>query len=199
MLKCSNASLLPILHGLLIKCWREGSVPQDMRDANIHTLYKNKDDKGDCNNYRGISLLSITGKLYARVVIWRLQKLADWIYSETQCGFRSGRSTIDMIFSLRQLQEKCQEQQKPLYITFVDLTKAFDTVSRSGLYKILEKIGCPPRLLSLVESFHEDMQSTVNFDGTTSASFKKKVWSKDAFLAATLFCIFFLDVAELCL
>ena len=134
VLKCSKASLLPILHGLLIKCWRQGSVPQDMRDANIHTLYKNKGDKGDCNNYRGISLLSITGKLYARVVLWRLQKLADRIYPEAQCGFRSGRSTIDMIFSLRQLQEKCQEQQKPLYIAFVDLTKAFDTVSRSGLY-----------------------------------------------------------------
>ena len=192
VLKCSKASLLPILHGLLIKCWREGSVPQDMRDANIHTLYKNKGDKGDCNNYRGISLLSITGKLYARVVLWRLQKLADRIYPEAQCGFRSGRSTIDMIFSLRQLQEKCQEQQKPLYIAFVDLTKAFDTVSRSGLYKILEKIGCPPRLLSLVESFHEDMQSTVNFDGTTSASFKiKKGVKQGCVLAATLFCIFF--------
>ena len=97
-----------------------------------------------------------------------------------------------MIFSLRQLQEKCQEQQKPMNIAFVDLTKVFDTVSRSGLYKILEKIGCPPRILSLVESFHEDMQSTVNFDGTTSASFKiKKGVKQGCVLAATLFCIFF--------
>ena len=40
VLKCSKACLLSILHGLLIKCWREGSVPHDMRDANIHTLYK---------------------------------------------------------------------------------------------------------------------------------------------------------------
>ena len=111
--KCSNvAKPVYFLFSkvLLIKCWRESSVPRDMRDANIHMLYKNKGDKGDCNNY--ISLLSITGNLYARVVLWKLQKLADRIYPEAQCGFRWGRSTIDMIFSVRQLLEKCQEQQK---------------------------------------------------------------------------------------
>ena len=100
-----------------------------MKDANITTLYKNKGDRGDCNNYRGISLLSITRKLFARVMLKRIQTLGKQVYPESQCGFRSKRSTVDMIFSLRQLQEKCREQQKPLYIAFVDLTKAFDTVS----------------------------------------------------------------------
>ena len=73
---------------------------------------KNKGDHGDCNNYRGISLLSVVGKVFARVIAVRLQKkLAERIYPESQCGFRSKRSTIDMIFSVRQLQEKCREQQ----------------------------------------------------------------------------------------
>ena len=54
------------------------------------------------------------------------------------------RTTIDMIFSLRQLREKCREQGKTLYVAFMDLTKAFDLVSRDGLFKILAKIGCPP-------------------------------------------------------
>ena len=52
---------------------------------------------------------------------------------ESKCGFRKDRVTIDMILTDRQLQEKCQEQNVDLYITFVDLTKAFDTVSRDGL------------------------------------------------------------------
>ena len=66
-------------------CWREGGVPQDMKD--IVTLYKNKGDRGDRNNYSGISLLSIVGKLLARVVLKRLQMLADRVYPESQCGF----------------------------------------------------------------------------------------------------------------
>ena len=49
-----------------------------------------------------------------------------------------------MIFVLRQVQEKCREQNMGLYASFVDLTKAFDTVSRDGLWKILARFGCPP-------------------------------------------------------
>ena len=98
-------------------------------------LYKNKGERNDCNNYRGISLRSIVGKVFARVILIRLQKLAERIYPESQCGFRAERSTIDMIVSLRQLQEKCREQHMPLYIAFIDLTKAFDLVSRDGLFR----------------------------------------------------------------
>ena len=166
--------------------------PQDMRDANIITLYKNKGDRSDCNNYRGISLLSITGKLFARVVLKRLQVLAERVYPESQCGFRSNRSTVDMIFSIRQLQEKCREQRQPLYMAFIDLTKAFDLVSRDGLFKVLHKIGCPPTLLSIIKSFHDDMKGTVVFDGSTSTSFNIRSGVKQGcVLAPTLFGTFF--------
>ena len=78
----------------------------------------------------------------------KLWVLAERIYLESQCGFRAKRAIIDMIFSLRQLQEKCREQGKPLYVAFIDLTMAFDLVSKDGLFKILAKISCPPTLLS---------------------------------------------------
>ena len=82
-----------------------------MRDVSIVTLYKNKDDRGDCNNYHGISLLNIVGKLFAKVVLMKLRVLAERIYPEFQCGFKAKRATIDMTFSLRQLQEKYREQE----------------------------------------------------------------------------------------
>ena len=98
----------------------------------------------------------------------RLQKLAERVYPESQRGFRAGRSTIDMLFSLRQLQEKCREQQTPLHIAFIDLIKAFDLVSRDDLFQILPKIGCPPKLQTMVESFHTNMKWTVQFNGRSS-------------------------------
>ncbi|XP_050703781.1 uncharacterized protein LOC126989216 [Eriocheir sinensis] len=192
VLKCCKGTIITELHEILCLCWKEGEVPQDMRDANIVTLYKNKGDRSDCNNYRGISLLSIVGKLFARVALRRLQVLAEGVYPESQCGFRANRSTIDMVFSLRQLQEKCREQRQPLFIAFIDLTKAFDLVSRDGLFKILPKIGCPPRLLSIIRSFHDDMKGTVVFDGSTSDAFIIRSGVKQGcVLAPTLFGIFF--------
>ena len=121
-------------------------MPQDMRDAKIITLFKKKGERSDCNNYRGFYFLSIIGKVFAKVILIRLEKMAESVYPESQCGFRAGRSTIDIVFSLRQPQRKCREQQMPLYIAFIDLTKAFDLVSRDGLVQILPKIGCPQKI-----------------------------------------------------
>ena len=104
---CKTKLLLP-LHEVLYQCWQEGSVPQDSRDSRIITIYKNKGERYNCNNYKGISLRSIVVKVFARVILIRLQKLAGRIYPGSKCGFRAERSTIDMIVSLRQLQEKCR-------------------------------------------------------------------------------------------
>ena len=81
-----NTALLYHLHELLLQCWEEGTVPQDMSDANVITLYKNKGDRGDCNNFRGISILSITGKAFTRVALSRLETLAERVYPGAQCG-----------------------------------------------------------------------------------------------------------------
>ena len=187
-MKHGKQTILQLLHDLLCLCWEQGHIPQDLRDAKIVTLYKNKGDRSDCNNYRGISRLSIVGNVFARVTLNRPQSLASQVYPESQCGFRAGRSTMDIIFSLRQLQEKCREQQQPLFLAFVHLTKTFDLVSRSGLFKIIQNIGCPPKLLAIITSFRQDMQSTVFFDGTTSNAFPVSSGVKQGcVLAPTLF------------
>lgn len=171
LLKAGIEPLAEKLHHLVSLCWSAKSVPQEFKNAKITTLYKRKGDQGDCNNYRGISLLSVTGKLLARLILVSLQVLAEEIYPEAQCGFRAGRSTTDMIFSVRQLQKKACEQQQPLHLAFVDLTKAFDLVDRQSLFVVLQKAGCPPTLLSLIRSFHQGMQGCVQYDGDLSDTF----------------------------
>ena len=56
-------------------------------------------------------------------------------------------------------------------MTFVDLTKAFDTVSRDWLWKIMAKFGCPPRFIAIVRQFHDGMQARVQNDGEYSEPF----------------------------
>ena len=84
---------------------------QDLRDAVIVSLYKNKGEKSDCSNYRGITLLSIAGKISARVLLNRLiPTIAQENTPESQCGFRSNRGTVHMIFVLWQIQENAENR-----------------------------------------------------------------------------------------
>ena len=97
-----------------------------------------------------------------------------------------------MNFTARPLQEKCQEQNVDLYKTFVDLTKAFDTVSRDGLWKIMAKFGCPSRLIAMVPQFHDGMQAHVQNDGEFSKPFEVTNRVKQGcVLAPTLFSMMF--------
>ena len=108
------------------------------------------------------------------------------------CGFRTNRGTTDMVFVLRQLQEKCWEQNKGLYVTFVDLTKAFDTVSRKGLWLIMERLGCPPKFLNMVIQLHEDQHGQVRLNSDLSEPFPIVNGVKQGcVLAPTLFSILF--------
>lgn len=116
-----------------------------MRDFNSVVVYKNKGDKSDCNNKRNISLLSSVGKVFSLRGPKQATKYREKVNPESQCGFRSKRSTIDMIFYVRQLQ-KCQV----LYY-FIDVSKAVDLVSRDGLLKIPANIDYPSRLLRIIQ------------------------------------------------
>ena len=109
-----------------------------------HRDHLQKGYRTECGNYRGIYLPSLAGKLFAWILLNRLSShFVQEVVTETHCGFHSNRSTVDMIFCPRELQEKCLKQNRPLYIVFVDLTNAFDPVKRNGLCQLLRKYDCP--------------------------------------------------------
>ena len=191
--KAGGPALMQKLTDLFQSMWSEGKVPQQLKDATMVHIYKRKGNRQSCDNHRGISLLSIAGKILARVLLNRLlQHLEQGLLPESQCGFRAERGTVDMIFAARQLQEKCQEQHSDLYTTFVDLTKAFDTVSRDGLWKIMEKFGCPGKFITIVRQFHDGMMVKVLDDGDESEAFPVTNGVKQGcVLAPTLFSMVF--------
>ena len=97
-----------------------------------------------------------------------------------------------MIFTARQLQKKCQEQNIDLYVTFVDLTTAFDTVSREGFWKIMAKFGCPTKFIGMVRQFHGGMLAQVQNDDEFSDAFPVTNGVKQGcVLAPTLFSMMF--------
>jgi exonuclease III len=192
--KCGGETIAIELLKLFTQIWEEGAVPQDFKDADIVHLYKNKGDCKCCDNHRGISLLSIAGKIFARLMLNRLFKhiVSIGIIPESQCGFYPGRGTTDMNFAIRLLQEKCRLYSEDLYLLFIDLTKAFDTINRQALWAILEKIGCPRHFVDLIRSFHDGMMVTVREGSDKSTPFGVTSGTKQGcVLAPTLFSIFF--------
>ncbi len=170
--KNGGSALVQRLHDLFLKIWQDGDVPQDFKDATIVTVYKKKGSKAECGNYRGISLLCVAGKILTKILFSRLlNNVAHHALPESQCGFRPNRGTADMIFAARQLQEKCREQNKDLYTVFVDLSKAFDTVNRDGLWTVLRRFGCTERFTGILQSLHNGMLGRVRVDGVFSEAF----------------------------
>ena len=108
-----GTTLVHHLHRLFMKIWDNEEVPQELKEASIVTIFK-KGSRTDCGNYRGISMLSVAGKILANVLLNRLQPLSDSIIPETQCGFRPGRSTTDII----SLHVRCRRNAGNKGVTF---------------------------------------------------------------------------------
>ena len=159
--KHGGDNLFSRLLQIITNAWEVGSVPQAWKDASIVTIYK-KGDRTNCENYRGISLLSTAGNIFARIILNRLSThITPELVRRHNVVFRGNRSTMDMIFFLRQLQEKCIEQDRPLYVVFVE-SKAFNTVRRTGLWQLLRMCGSPEKFIIMIEALHTGMMATVN-------------------------------------
>ena len=142
----------------------------DWRDAIIIPLLK-KGDTRDCDNYRGLSLLSVPGKVYAHILLKQVaEKMNDGVLDE-QSGFRPAHSTSDHLFSLNQLFSNAVEFREPLHVCFIDLRKAYDTVNRPALWTVLQKAGLSTMTVRLIKELHTDTTSRVRMSGTYSRSF----------------------------
>ena len=91
-------------------------LPQDLKDATIVSLYKNKGAKSDCSNYRGITLLSIAGKISCPCPILNrlIPAIAEEVMPESQCGFRANIGTSDIIFALCKYRKNAESEYGPI-------------------------------------------------------------------------------------
>ena len=146
-------------------------VPSDWKRS-IITKVPKKGDLTICDNSRGISLLSVPGKIFGRILIERMRKGVDAKLRQEQAGFRKGRGTTEQIFILRNIIEQSIEWQTSLYINFVDFSKAFDSLSRSKLWAILRNYGIPFEIIRLIQEIYEGSSSCVLDNGAKSEWFE---------------------------
>ncbi|TWW57306.1 hypothetical protein D4764_07G0000250 [Takifugu flavidus] len=122
-------------------------------------------DQRVCYNYRGITLLSLPGKVYARVLEKRIRLIVEPLIEEEHCGFRPGRGTTDHLFTLGGVLEGSWEFAQPIHMCFVDLEKAYDRVPRSIPWGVLREYGVEGPLIRAVQSLYQRSRSLVRIAG----------------------------------
>ncbi|XP_073848775.1 uncharacterized protein [Musca autumnalis] len=173
LFKTGGDALIRCMHQLVSTIWQEERIPDDWNLSILCPVHK-RGDKTVCSNYRGISLLPIAYKIVSGILCERLKPMVNEIIGPYQCGFRPGKSTIDQIFTLRQILEKTQEMQIDIFHLFVDYKAAFDSPLRSKVFHAMSEFGIPAKLIRLCKMTLTDTRSSVKIGKNLSEEFCTK-------------------------
>ena len=191
-IKADIETAVQMLCGLFSKIWEKEEVPAQWKEGIIIKLPK-KGDLRDCSNYRGIMLLSTPGKVLNRSLLERMKEAVDPKLRDQQAGFRRNRSCADQIASLRIIMEQSLEWNSPLYINFIDYEKAFDSVDRETLWKLLRHYGVPKKIISLIRCTFQDMSCKIAHAGQLSESFEVKTGIRQGCLLSLFLFLLVID------
>jgi hypothetical protein len=146
--------------------FRSNKIPDEWWRSILVSIFKNKGDVQSCTNYRGIKLMSHTMKLWERIIEHRLRGVTN--VTKNQFGFIPGRSTMEVIFLIRQLMERCGEQKKDMHMVFIDLEKAYDKVPRNVMRWTLQKNKISSKYITLTKDMYDNVVTSVRTsDGDT--------------------------------
>ena len=156
----------------------------------FHSISK-KGNAKECSNYCTVSLISHASKIMLKILQARLQQYMNQELPDVQAGFRKCRGTSDQIANICWIMEKAREFQKNIYFCFTDYAKAFDSVDRNKLWKILKDVGIPDHLTCLLRNLYAGQEATVRTGHGTTDWFQigkeyiKAVYCPPAYLTYT--------------
>jgi hypothetical protein len=145
-------------------------LPQQWKESVIIPIHI-KGDKTDCNNSRGISLLSTAYKIVSNILLARLTPYVNEVIGDHQCGFRRNRSITNQIFYIRQILEKKWEYNGTVHQLFIDFKKAYGTIKGEVLYNFLLEFGIPKKLVSIIKMCSNETYSKIRVHKLLSDKF----------------------------
>lgn len=173
LFKYGGESLTKWMHILMGEIWKQEKFPKDWNEAILLPIYK-KGKKTKCSNYRGIALLNVAYKILTTHLKNKMTAIVENEIGEYQCGFRKGRSVIDQLYTLREIQSESYAYGKETYVLFVDFRQAYDRVKRAELYQALTELGITGKLLRLIRLTLKETNNRVKVGRKTSGTFTVK-------------------------
>ena len=181
-----------VLLGLCNRIWSEEKIPEEWRKGLLIKLPK-KGDLSYCKNWRGIMLLNMASKVFCRVILERIKIALDEKLREEQAGFRAGRNCTDQIATLRTIIEQSTEWQSSLYINFIDFEKAFDSISRDVLWRLLRHYGLPDKIVTIIRVLYEGFSAQVVHNGQKTQPLDMRTGVRQGCLLSPLLFLVALD------
>ena len=198
MLKALGVEVLSWLTCLINIAWKSGAVPKEWQTRVVVPLFK-KWDQRVYANFRGITLLSVPGKVYSKVLERRVRPIIEPQIEEEQCGFLPGCGTTDQLFTLARILEGAWEYAYPVYMCFVDLEKAYDRVPREILWEVLREYrvrGVPTQGPSNL--FTPKAKAVSGFSAVSQFSFPLGVGLRQGCASSPILFVIFIDRISRC-
>jgi hypothetical protein len=164
VLKVNPYTTTELLYPVIKRIWTEERMPEEWKKGILIKIPK-KGNLSECNNWRGITLLSISSKIMTIVILNRIREKIDQRLKKEQAGFRKNHSCVDLINTLGIIIEQSNEWNERLYLVFIDFEKAFDSVSRDKIWKIMERFGLPQKILKLVQETYGNCTCQIMHEG----------------------------------
>ncbi|KAK3517211.1 hypothetical protein QTP70_001131 [Hemibagrus guttatus] len=177
--------------------WWSGTVPLDWATGVVVPLFK-KGDRRVCSNYRGITLHSLPGKVYSRVLERRVRPLVEPRIQEEQCGFHPSCGTLDQLYTFHRVLEGLWEFAQSVHMCFVDLENVFNRVPRGILWEVLWEYGVRGPLLRTVRSLYDQSRSLVRIASCKSDLFPVHVGLRQGCPLSPVLSITFMDRISRC-
>ena len=171
IIKLGGPMVLTYLTNIFNNILRTKQIPDSWHEAKIVILFKKGDPK-DIKNYRPISLLSHSYKIFTRLLQTRIERTLDENQPREQAGFRKGYSTTDHLQALNQIIEKSNEYNLPLCIGFIDYEKAFDTVEHFAIFEALRKNNVNETYINILQNIYKLATARVHLDKLVSTEFQ---------------------------
>ena len=171
--------LCPVLTKLFNAVWR-GAYPSAWQVSALVPVPKPKGRPDVFDDHRGIAVSPVAAKLFAMVMLARLDKWAErrGLRAKGQAGFRAGRGTPDNLFVLRHMIDSAAVHKRPLFCAFIDFSKAYDRVDRAILWRILHGCGLHGAALATVQAMYESVRMQVRMKGKLGPAFESGVGVK---------------------
>jgi hypothetical protein len=155
------------------KAWTSETLPRSWTKGVLCPVYK-KGDKLACKNYRGICILSVTYKVFAKILYGCLLPHANAAVQHDQAEFQSGKSTTNQLFALCQILEKCNEINITTHHLFIDFKAAYVTIIRKEVYVGMSELNFPTKLIRLTKATLTIVTCCVKIQNDCSESFETR-------------------------